>query len=288
MNHLNISIVLYNNPFYRIEALIKKILSTKLDIKVYLIDNSSNDFLSILSNSDKRIIYIYNNSNLGFGKAHNIALLESIKYDVPYHAVLNPDIYFDTDVFDFFYQFMELNKDVALAMPKILYPDNSIQYLCKLLPSPIDLISRRFFNLSIIRKLFANRNDLFELRFTGYNHIMNVPYLSGCFMFLRTAAIKEVGLFDENFFLYLEDTDLSRRLHKKYRTVFYPFVEVYHEHQKGSYKSLRLLYHHISSAIYYFNKWGWFFDHERKQINQNVLKELGYYNSSFPSLPAKS
>ena len=104
---------------------------------------------------------------------------------------------------------------------------------------------------------------------------MDVPYLSGCFMFLRITALKKVGLFDENIFMYGEETDLCRRLIRVgYRTVFNPNVYIIHEFQKGSHKTWRLTWIGIRSAIYYFNKWGWFFDNERKKINTEVLNKL--------------
>ncbi|MCD7932675.1 MAG: hypothetical protein LUH15_15715 [Tannerellaceae bacterium] len=98
----------------------------------------------------------------------------------------------------------------------------------------------------------------FEMRFTDYNQIMNVPYLSGCFMFLRTSVIKEIGLFDEHIFMYCEDTDLNRRIYQKYKTIYYPDVSIVHNFEKGSHKNIRLLWIHIKAAVYYLNKWGWF------------------------------
>jgi GT2 family glycosyltransferase len=172
---------------------------------------------------------------------------------------------------------MENNKDVGLVMPKVLYPDGNIQYLCKLLPTPLDLFGRRFLNFCPFKKIVEKRNEVYELRFTGYDKIMEVPYLSGCFMFIRTEVLKKVGLFDERFFMYLEDTDLSRRTHRVAKTIYYPYVHIYHEYGKGSYKSLKLLYYHIKSAIKYFNKYGWFFDKERQEINKRILKKLDWY-----------
>ena len=90
-------------------------------------------------------------------------------------------------------------------------------------------------------------------------------------MFLRTEVLKQVGLFDENIFMYLEDIDLNRRIHSKYKTIYYPDAIVIHEHQKESYKNRKLLKAHIKSAIYYFNKYGWFFDKERTSINKNII-----------------
>ena len=276
MSQLNVSIVLYQNSLVQLKRAIKSVLSTKLDVKLYLIDNSPADSLKILSELNPRIIYIFNNANLGFGKAHNIAIKETLKEGILFHLIMNPDVYFDKGVLEELYSFMKENKDIGLVMPKVLYPDGKIQYLCKLLPTPFDLFGRRFLNKGPLKKYIEKRNEIYELRFTGYNKIMEVPYLSGCFMFIRTEVLKKVGLFDERFFMYLEDTDLSRRIHRVAKTIYYPYVHIYHEHQKGSYKNLKLLKIHIESAIKYFNKWGWFNDQERETINRKTLEKLKY------------
>jgi GT2 family glycosyltransferase len=74
--------------------------------------------------------------------------------------------------------------------------------------------------------------------------------------------------------MYPEDIDLTRRMHTKYRTVFYPEVSIMHHHAKSSYISLKMLYIHLWNIIKYFNKWGWIFDKEREKINQNILSNL--------------
>jgi len=80
-------------------------------------------------------------------------------------------------------------------------------------------------------------------------------------------------MFDERFFMYPEDIDLTRRIHRKYRTVFYPEVSVVHQHAQGSYSNVKLLFIHIRNMVRYFNKWGWFFDKERREINNEILKQ---------------
>ena len=272
--NISASIVLYHNKKEELLKAINSFLSTNLKVKLYLIDNSSNDNLKKLMKVDKRIEYIFNNANLGYGKAHNIAIQKSIKNSVPYHLVLNPDIHFKNGVLEELYNYMEKNKDVGNVMPKVLYPDGKIQYLTKLLPTPMDLILRRFMSSSNWKE---KNSEKYELRFTNYKNIVNVPSLSGCFMFLRTSVLEEIGFFDENFFMYLEDNDLNRRIHSKYKTIFYPKVNIVHEYGKESYANKKLLMYHIKSAIYYFNKWGWFFDKERDEINDRCLKELKYY-----------
>jgi GT2 family glycosyltransferase len=278
MKNINVSIVLFKNDQDLVKKAIYSCVNSVLINRIYLIDNSPTDILSCLASLDSKIEYIFNNANLGFGKAHNIALKISIEENIPYHLVLNPDVYFEGGVLEELYNFMENNPDVGLVMPKVLYPDGTIQYLCKLLPTPLDLVGRRFLDFGPFRKIVEKRNEIYELRFTGYDKIMEVPYLSGCFMFIRTEVLKKVGLFDESFFMYLEDTDLSRRIHRVAKTVYYPYVYIYHEYGRGSYKSLKLLYYHIKSAIKYFNKYGWFFDKEREEINRKILEKLGWHN----------
>ncbi|WP_282638526.1 glycosyltransferase family 2 protein [Sphingobacterium thalpophilum] len=265
------SIVLYRNDRSILEAAVESFLKSDLVTSLYLVDNSPTDELKDLS-QDKRIIYIHNPSNPGFGAAHNIALKSAIEVGATYHLILNPDVYYGDGVIEELTEVMMKAPLIGNIMPKVLYPDGSTQYLCKLLPTPYDWIGRRF---NPFKKLVEKRNNLFELRFTKYEKVMDVPYLSGCFMYLRISSLKKIGLFDEGIFMYGEETDLCRRLIKGgYRTVFYPKVSIFHHFEKGSHKSWRLTKIGMQSAIYYFNKWGWFFDKERKKINQQTLKNL--------------
>ena len=268
---IHATIVLYNNIPILLEKAIDSFLNTQLDIKLYLIDNSETDELKYLADLDERIEYIFNGKNLGFGAAHNIALQKSIDDGVPYHLVLNPDVYFERGVVEELLEYMQNNGDVANVMPQVYYPDGRIQRHCKMLPTPFDLIIRRFFP---VKSIINRMNEKFELHLSGYNQVMNIPFLAGNFMLLRTKCLKEVGLFDENIFMYIEDLDLNRRLHEKYKTIFYPNVSIAHVLAQESYKSKKLLLIHIKSTIYYFNKWGWFFDKERKKINTNLDKYI--------------
>ncbi len=261
----NVSIVLFNHTVAEIEVLVQLFRQSELTNELYLIDNSPCFNLDF---SKLPATYIFNNgNNIGYGAAHNIAIRKTIEQNIPYHLVINPDISFIPDILSEIVDFMDKNTEIGHLMPKVFYPDGQIQYLCKLLPTPFDLIFRRFLPSGWTRK----RRDFFEMRWSGYDKIMDVPYLSGCFMFFRTEALKEVGLFDERFFMYPEDIDLTRRMHRKFRTVFYPFVNIVHNHTQSSYFNLKMLGIHIVNMIRYFNKWGWIFDKERRQINRKIL-----------------
>lgn len=276
MIEVTASIVLYKNDKEVILKVIKSFLITNCNSRLFLIDNSPTNELAELA-KDSTCEYLHNPSNPGFGAAHNIAIKRAIEMGSKYHAVLNPDIYFDNDVIPQILNLMESDDQIGNVMPKVFYPNGSIQYLCKLLPTPYDWIGRRF---NPFKKMVEKRNELFELRFTNYDKQMNVPYLSGCFMFLRLDALNKIGLFDENIFMYGEETDLGRRLiNAGYKNIFFPKVSIIHEFQKGSHKSFKLTWIGIKSAVYYFNKWGWFKDNDRKLINRKCLLDLNYSKS---------
>lgn len=238
--------------------------------KLFIIDNSSNDELRDFVKDNPRIRYIHS-LNLGYGSGHNVALKKAIEEGAEYHAILNPDVYWYDSVIEELVAYMDSNIDCGLAMPKVLYPNGDTQYLCKLIPTPADLVLRRFIPI----KSWQEKHDYkYEMHWTGYDKIMEVPILSGCFMMLRCDVIKKIGGFDERYFMYAEDVDLCRRIGEVSKTMFYPNVSIYHEYAKGSYGNKKMLKMHMLSIIKYFNKWGWFYDKKRRKRNKYCISLL--------------
>jgi GT2 family glycosyltransferase len=267
---LSCAVVSYHNDPEQIAEVLRSVASTPMDIALYLIDNSDNDKLAAVAH-EFGAHYIHRPDNPGFGVAHNLAIAAALEQGADYHVVLNPDISFSPEVLPALFAYMEQHRDIGLIMPDIRYPDGSRQHLCKLLPHPVDLTVRRF--LPGLYRL-SGRLEHYEMRRGDYDRIMEVPALSGCFMFLRSSVLKQVGGFDERFFMYLEDVDLSRRIGRVARTVYFPGVSITHAYQKGSYKNSALLLRHIRSAVQYFGKWGWLFDAERVAVNRRALENL--------------
>lgn len=264
------SIVLYKNPFELVSKAVQSLLASHSEVKLYLVDNSPSQSLQILADSP-RITYIHNPSNPGFGAAHNIALKLAIAAGSKYHFIVNPDIYFDGDIVTPMVEYMEQNLQVGMMMPQILNPDGTAQYLPKLLPTPFSIIWRKVrYPKSLYNKFINN----YELRFVSGDVIYNSPIISGCFTLLRLKAIEEIGNYDDQFFMYFEDWDLSRRMHEKYKTLCFPLVSVYHEYHSGANKSLKLFKIYLKSAGHYFSKWGWFFDKKRRIINNKSLSQF--------------
>ena len=227
--------------------------------QILIIDNSKKPYFKCLQAISPKIIYKYMQAkNLGYGKGHNKAktLLNLDKY----HLILNPDIiFYKNNCLEYLYEYMENNLEVALSQPLIYsYPDKKIQKLCKQNPSLIIQLIRLFFKGSLKRNNFFGRlNDKYEMSEIAYkNHIVLSQYLSGCFMFCRVSDLNNINWFDERFFMYLEDADLTRMLSQKRKCVHIPYISIGHLWARDSHKLLKLKLIAIYSFFLYSQKWG--------------------------------
>lgn len=251
---------------------LKRIIECSLDSiidKLYVIDNSpKNDLRSVVSNfKSNKLVYVYGQGNIGFGGANNIGIKKGISAGAEYHIVLNPDIIFDGESIEKIKLFMDNHPEIGMSAPKLIYPDGRPQATAMMLPTPIDIFGRRLFPKFIQKKI----NEHYE--FTKYDLSVSrkIPNICGCFMFIRTNVLLKSELFDENFFMYFEDFDLVRRVHKFSDIAYYADVTVIHAHAAEHRKNKFLLKEGIKSAVKYFNKWGWFFDRERHKWNKMAL-----------------
>lgn len=263
------SIVTYKTSPEEVARAIQQFLSVPLKVHLCIIDNSPKP-LPLGDLQDRRISYHHAGANLGYGRAHNIALRASAGR-ARYNLVMNTDITYSPDVVCRLKQFLDAHPQAGLAGPQVRNPDGSLQYVCRMLPTPLNMILRRF----LPRSAWTERSDsLYELRWWDHETVANVPYFQGSFMMLRTDLCNALGGFDERFFLYGEDIDLTRRIHQVAETLYVPDVHITHEYRRYSNSSLLGTWYGIQNNCRYFNKWGWFFDPERRAFNHKLVESL--------------
>lgn len=191
--------------------------------------------------------------NIGYGAAHNYAIRG---HGYIYHLILNPDVYLYPDALIAFREYSEQHEDTVLITPMIFSPDGAIQYLLRRDPSLLD-VSLRFIGIFLRSLTELKRYRLYECRDVDMNRVQHYYIMSGCCMWCKTEALQATGGFDERFFLYCEDYDLSKRLRQVGRTVYLPHARAIHDWDRAITKSLRLMLINIRSTIAFFNKWGW-------------------------------
>lgn len=248
-----LSVVTYNNPISMLDNLVQSTKKTAVNLKVVFIDNSNNPLIKEYC-AKQNIDYLLSGGNVGFGKAHNMVMKE-FAGKAKYFIVSNPDIVIHEGALENLTRFMDENQDVTLSVPLVLNPDGTIQHVHKRLPSPLVFFGRRFFPGSL-KKLIQRKLDLYELQDQTFDHPIEVPSMSGCFMFFRYKSMIQVGGFDENYFMYVEDIDITRKSQSIGHTVIFPAAKVTHLWTRGSYFNFKLMWINIQSIYYYFTKWG--------------------------------
>lgn len=246
--HLSLAIVTYNSAKI-IDNTIKSIFASipsEYLYKLYIIDNDSKDnTLDLVRKFDGNIEIVKLGANKGFGFGHN-SIIDVI--NSKYHFVVNPDIEIEnSNQIKKMIDYLEKNSEIGMLSPLILTPDLSTQYLCKKNPTVFDMFIR-----GISPNIFKKRQDKYIMKETVYNKIMKLDYATGSFMVFRTDTYKELKGFDDAFFIYLEDADITRRVNQISKAIFYPEARIIHAWERSSHKSFKFAIITVRSMIVYF------------------------------------
>ncbi len=246
---LSISIVNYNCVDETLKA-IKSILEhTKgVEFTLYVIDNASDDggLARIKALDDDRLVVVYNKENLGYGRAHNIAIERA---DSEFHAVVNPDIVLYEDSLSLLCDWLKARPDVVMTTCKLRFANGDEQFTPKRAPTPLSLASRQLGVLPEVEKKYLMLNE-------DLTKEQDISFCTGCFFITRTEALRSVGGFCKQYFLYFEDADLTRMMMKKGRVVYTPITTVEHLWQRKPRKNFQHFRMQFSSMIRYFVRWG--------------------------------
>ena len=268
MTTLSISLVIYNSNDAELLRLFKSLESQKgINFELLILDNSHSR--TFCQECNFKILYAKSNTHVGFGRDHNKNFK---KARGRYFLVINPDVYFDDEyLLKKLVERMDGNPLIGLSSVRILNPDGSLQEVHRLLPRFTDICRRFLFNKLGIYYPYKHTYTLSHIDKT---RTFKCPNISGCFMFFRTDAFKEINGFDEQLFLYFEDIDISRRCYfeSNGENSVFGDLTIFHTWKRQGYKSLNTFKIHVLSATYYFQKYGILRDHYSKMVNQNFEK----------------
>ncbi len=245
---LSIIIVNYNVKYFLEQCLcsIKKAIA-KIDTEVFVVDNNSSDgSMDYLKPKFPFVKFIVNNENTGFSKANNKALASSAG---KYILFLNPDTIVAEDSFEKCISFLDSNEEAGAIGVKMI--DGKGKYLKESkrgFPSP--WVS--FCKLSGLTSLFPH-SKIFARYYLGNLNEKNnqiVDSISGAFLFARKEMLDKTGGFDEQFFMYAEDIDLSYRIQQAgYKNYYLSETTIIHfkgESTKKDFRYIKLFYKAMS------------------------------------------
>jgi GT2 family glycosyltransferase len=254
---ITVSIVTFRTDMATLAATLASLRASSIATDIVIVDNTPEaDYFPQLQRFEG-VRCVRSPRNGGYGFGHNLAA-QHLTAEAPYHLILNPDVVVHPQCLETLVATLEQQPDIALAMPLILNPDGSIQHLNKRNPTVIDLFLRRFTPAFIQRlPIVKQRMDYYVRMDIGYDTPSEILYASGCFMLFRRAVFDRLRGFDERFFMYFEDADITRRAAALGNVQFVPNARITHHWTRGSHTNWKLMFCTLSSAYRYFNKWGW-------------------------------
>jgi carboxyl-terminal processing protease len=271
---LSIIITNYKNPeLLRLCLNSIKENYSKTDYELIVSDSETEKDMEMMMREDfPEVLFVPSNKNIGFGKAVNRGYKKS---QGDYLLILNGDTLIKKDSVEILLTYIKNNPTVGVVGPQLLGFNEKFQPSCFRFYTPLTIIYRRTF---LGKFSFARKHlDWFSMREFDHKDIRDVGWLMGSALMTKRSAVEKVGLLDENFWLYFEDTDWCRRFwENNYRIVYNPQAQIYHYHGKGSagkgvlrtLLSNKLAWAHIFSAVYYFKKYA-----GKKIINQKNSME---------------
>ena len=247
---MNISIIIVNwNTKDLLMECLASIFETvkKVTVEVWLVDNASIDgSVEAAKNKYPDINVIQNERNLGFAAANNLAFKQM---KGSYALLLNTDATLIDSAAEELFNFMEANPKVGIACGQLLNTDGSKQNSIANYPSLLSLL----FNEAVLRILFPNK---FPSKRRKYTTPIEADSCIGACMIVRKEAMDEVGILDEKYFFFLEETDWAYRMKMAdWKIYFVPTARIFHAQGKSIGKSVNKKIMFYRSRYYFFKKW---------------------------------
>jgi GT2 family glycosyltransferase len=243
------TIVIYNEQPEVLQKSMESFLALPCEKELIVVDNSPHNRLEQFVMGYDNTTYLKTQENVGFGKAHNVGF-EAREHPSEFHMIINPDISFDAQSFWGLVLWLRDHTEVSLVTPMVLNEDGTRQRFIRQIPSFANLFMRRFNVMGVFDRFIVSQ----EIDVQSIEEVMEIPFAHGAFLVTPSLTYQKLQGYDERFFLYMEDVDLFIRAKALGKTVVHPDFAIYHEHRKGSSKSLKLMIYHVISAFKFFLK----------------------------------
>lgn len=265
---LTISVVLFHSSLAELQALFDSVISgVKLagisSVEFVVVDHSGCDQYaercrSVLASYDEdptiRLELVQLPANRGYGAGHNAA---ASQLSAPFHLVLNPDVVLSEGAIGLLLNALQTDDDIVLLAPVGFDSAGAPAFLAKAYPS-VWVLGLRGFAPDWVQRKFGHMLRKYELRDTGSEQLIRpITLASGCCMLMRRSVFDEIGGFDESYFLYFEDYDLSLKMAQHGAVKEHRGAQIIHHGGKASRKGRKHMRWFVKSAVRFFNRWGW-------------------------------
>ncbi len=262
MQKISACIVVYNGAAEALQAAASVLLHTKnAELDLYLVDNASPDGSgeqleqavrdgSLCVQENQRVEVIRSAKNLGFGGGHNLVLP---KLTSAFHFILNPDILIQDDILSAMADYATGDSTLVMARPALCFPDGKPQELPLRRCTAFAIVYRQLPKLAFLKPF----HDKYVMADADLSKPTEISFCTGSFSMLRTAIFRKIGGFDEGYFMYVEDADLTQKALQEGKVMLLPQFSAIHAWHRAPHSDASHFKLQLTSMVRYFNKWGW-------------------------------
>lgn len=229
--------------------------TSRPDFVLYLVDNGSPDGcgarLAGTDFGDTRCVVLPLPRNVGFGRGHN-AVLDRLDSDV--HFILNPDILLTNDALTALADWLAAHPAAAMCTPQLYFPDGRIQHLPRRKPTPWLLLARQL--APRFGGVFRKADEHYTMQDEDLSRERPIEFCTGSFMCVRTSVFQQIGGFDPDYFMYVEDADLTQKVLHRGQVWLVPQVSAIHAWHRAPARDAGKFKMQLVSMGRYFKKWG--------------------------------
>jgi len=225
MKHVVISLLNFNSKKNTLDCLksLEDIRKDDFKLTIVVIDNASKEDFGLNSRivKHKSLVVIKNNENLGFSGGHNVAIKYALDNRADYVLILNNDTYVDKDFLAKLLKTADEDKNVGILVPKIYFASGSEFHKDRYLKNEIGKVLWYAGGEMDWANIIGQNRGVDEVDKGQYDKTEETEIATGCCMLIKKEVFENIGLFDDKYFLYYEDSDLSIRARRKDFKIMY-------------------------------------------------------------------
>lgn len=207
-------------------------MATKdIALSIVVVDNgSTDDSVSTLKKMFSEVIFLENKENLGFSGGNNKGIQYALDQDASYIMVLNNDTIVDKNIVEQFVIGIKSEENLGVVVPKIYFEKGYEFHKSRYNKTEIGRVIWYAGGIMNWSTVIGSHRGVDEVDTGQYDSPINTEFASGCCFFIKADVFRKIGMFDERFFLYYEDVDLSERIKRAgYKIRYIPDAMVWHK-----------------------------------------------------------
>lgn len=237
MKKISVVILHYRGKQFTRQCLLslQKVKTGDFSLEIIVVDNCSPEPIEEFKKEFKKVIFLKSRQNLGFAGGNNFGIKYALKNGTDFVLVLNNDTILDKNLLVQLIKVASLNDRGAILGPKIYFAPGDEYHKERYRPEDLGKVIWYAGGAIDWQNILASHRAVDEIDKGQYDVEEETDFVSGCALFASRKVFEKIGLFDERYFLYLEDLDFCQRVRQAgFKVIYAPQAKLWHKNAGSS------------------------------------------------------